>query len=171
MSIPLPPLSKCTKITKYQYKLVESSIQTASVAEWIGCRTRNRRVAGSIPYSGPTLCPWERHFTRISSPGPGGYGQLGRCSCGDQQWCLCSCSAIVYYVVMYAFIVWHHCNQISLLGSIKFNLSLSLKLTNQPDLETLRGPRWFTAILQSKKNQIYNKYIIEPSFFLHVETG
>ena len=38
----------------------------SSIAQLVSALTRNRKVAGSMREPSMLLCPWERHFTRIS---------------------------------------------------------------------------------------------------------
>ena len=42
-------------------------LKGGTVAESAGRSTQNRQVPGSNPCQAPMLCPWERHFTPISS--------------------------------------------------------------------------------------------------------
>ena len=37
------------------------------MVEWLKCRTRDRHSPGSKPTWAILLCPWERHFTALSS--------------------------------------------------------------------------------------------------------
>ena len=52
------------------YDLIISGSQIpegSQMAEQLGNRFSNQKVAGSIPGRAITLCPWARHFTLLAS--------------------------------------------------------------------------------------------------------
>ena len=60
LSSPKTPVLQVTY--PYCFCHTEPGIPGDKVAQWVRCRTSNRRVAGSIPGRGTLVCPWARQF-------------------------------------------------------------------------------------------------------------
>ena len=97
------------------------------MAEWLGNRAINEKVAGSIPGSAEiTLCPWARHFTLLASGAcPCTYCKsqwirsllnVTKCKCGSFKLSFWAMTLLTYCMVFlisfrpHGLLVWFHCS-------------------------------------------------------------